>query len=207
MNPELQEFLYNTLAQLVSGVPIGTILSLIVYYALNKVKLKTAEFPDRAKALEKQVKEFANDVVVASSKLKDEVVSMVNEELNKFSKKADEYQKIVENYRVQLEEANKQNKVLIAQYEITMDVLKTYVCENKNAVISGLAKTVADKLTNYKEHAYMAQEIINQSPEIKEKAIFLIEHYPDALLAKLVEVPTEALEDMVKQYEEEKSQG
>ena len=130
---------------------------------------------------------------------------MVNEELNKFSKKADEYQKIVENYRVQLEEANKQNKVLIAQYEITMDVLKTYVCENKNAVISGMAKTVADKLTNYKEHAYMAQEIINQSPEIKEKANFLIEHYPDALLEKLFEVPTEALEDMVKQYEEEKS--
>ena len=85
-----------------------------------------------------------------------------------------------------------------------MDVLKNYVCENKNAVISGLAKTIADKLTNYKEHAYMAQEIINQSPEIKEKIIFLIEHYPDALLAKLVEIPTEALEEIVKQYEEEK---
>ena len=69
-------------------------MSLIVYYALNKVKLKTAEFPDRAKALEKQVKEFANDVVVASSKLKDEVVSMVNEECGlNLVKKPDEYQK------------------------------------------------------------------------------------------------------------------
>jgi hypothetical protein len=78
---------------------------------------------------------------------------------------------------------------------------------NQTDVMSTEDKGVADKLTNYKEHAYMAQEIINKSPEIKEKIIFLIEHYPDSLLAKLVEIPTESLEEIVKQYEEEKSQG
>ena len=36
-------------------------------------------------------------------------------------------------------------KQFFYQQEITLDVLKKYVCENKSAVISGLAKDVSQK--------------------------------------------------------------
>lgn len=207
MNPELQEFLYNTLSQLIAGVPIGTILSLVVYYALNKVKMKTAEFPTRASALEQQMKQFREEAIKFNESIKKEVISIVSVELQKFNKKAEEYQAIIEGYRQELEVANKQNQVVIAQNEITLDVLKIFIGENKSAVISGIAKNVLEKMKNYKEHAYLAQEIVDSYPEIKDKIMFLVENYPDALLNRLLEVPVEAMEDMVNKYEAEKSQG
>ena len=107
MNQELLDFIYDILQQLIAGIPIGTILSLVVYYALNKVKAKTAEFPAKAQDLENQVKTFADKVVAVSTELRNNVVSVVNAELDKFSKKADEYQLVIDGYHKQLEEAEK----------------------------------------------------------------------------------------------------
>ena len=77
----------------------------------------------------------------------------------------------------------------------------------KNAVVSGIAKSVNEKLVNYKEHIYLAQDIINVAPEIKEKVIFIAENYPSALITKMVDLPVEVLEEMMEKYEKEKPQG
>ena len=58
MNQELQTFLLDLLKQVIAGIPFGTILSLVVYYALSKVKKKTIEFPTRVNDLSDKLNGF-----------------------------------------------------------------------------------------------------------------------------------------------------
>ena len=63
MNQELLDLLRDILSQVIAGIPFGAILSLIIYYALNKIKEKTSEFPEKAKAIKNIHKNcFINEI-------------------------------------------------------------------------------------------------------------------------------------------------
>lgn len=205
MNQELLDLLRDILSQFIAGIPFGAILSLIIYYALDKIKKKTSEFPEKAKEIEVKVKDFSKEVKQGLNDIKQEVTEIVNDKLEDFEKKAEEYQKIINDYKKELIETNKINEALFYQQEITLDVLKKYVCENKNAVISGLAKDVSEVIENYKERTAVVKEIMARSPEIKEKVVYILNNYPDVLIKKLSELPISALEEMIIKYEKEKS--
>lgn len=204
MNQELLDLLRSILSQVIAGVPIGAILSFIIYYALNKIKKKTSEFPEKAKEIEVKVKDFTKEVKQGLNEIKQEVTEIVYDELKKFEKKSEEYQKVINDYKKELIETNKINEAIFAQQEITLDVLKKYVCENKSAVISGLAKDVSEVIENYKARNAAVKEIMARSPEIKEKVVYILNNYPDVLIKKLSEMPVSALEEMVVKYEKEK---
>ena len=61
MNQELLDLLRDILSQVIAGIPFGAILSLIIYYALNKIKEKTSEFPEKATEIELKVKDFSKE--------------------------------------------------------------------------------------------------------------------------------------------------
>ena len=61
MNQELLDLLRSILSQVIAGIPFGAILSLIIYYALDKIKKKTSEFPEKAKEIEVKVKDFSKE--------------------------------------------------------------------------------------------------------------------------------------------------
>lgn len=204
MNQELLDLLRSILSQVIAGVPFGAIFSFIIYYALNKIKKKTSEFPEKAKEIEVKVKDFTKEVNQGLNEIKQEVTEIVYDKLEKFEKKSEEYQKIINEYKKELIETNKINEAIFSQQEITLDVLKKYVCENKNAVISGLAKDVSEKIENYKARTAAVKEIIARSPEIKEKVVYILNNYPDVLIKKISELPVSDLEEMVIKYEKEK---
>lgn len=61
MNQELLDLLRDILSQVIAGIPFGAILSLIIYYALDKIKKKTSEFPKKANEIEVKVKDFSKE--------------------------------------------------------------------------------------------------------------------------------------------------
>ena len=73
MNQELLDLLRDILSQVIAGIPFGAILSLIIYYALNKIKEKTSEFPEKAKEIEVKVKDFSKEVKQGLNDIKQEV--------------------------------------------------------------------------------------------------------------------------------------
>ena len=188
MNQELLDLLRDILSQVIAGIPFGAIFSLIIYYALNKIKKKTSEFPEKANEIEVKVKDFSKEVKQGLNDIKQEVTEIVNDKLEDFEKKAEEYQKIINDYKKELIETNKINEALFYQQEITLDVLKKYVCENKSAVISGLAKDVSEVIENYKERNAAIKEIMARSPEIKEKVVYILNNYPDILYQKIIRI-------------------
>jgi Na+/citrate or Na+/malate symporter len=81
MNQELLDLLRDILSQVIAGIPFGTIFSLIIYYALNKIKKKTSEFPEKANEIEVKVKDFSKEVKQGLNDIKQEVTEIVNEKL------------------------------------------------------------------------------------------------------------------------------
>lgn len=198
MNQELQTFLLDLLKQVIAGIPFGTILSLVVYYALSKVKKKTIEFPTRVNDLSDKLNGFYEATKVMFASIVCDIKALLITELTAYKEQSENYKKIVESYRQELNVMVKNTQALVAQNEILIDVLKVYISENQNSVISGIAKTTCEKIKNYKEHAYLAQEVVSS---------YLVQYYPETLIKRLAEISPEALENMVKQYEKEKSQG
>ena len=201
MNQEMIEFLKNVLGQVIAGIPNILLIILTLVYYIKSLKSKVSEFPTRVKELKDTTTENAKQV-------KNEITTIVNAQLNDYKTTAQGFMTEIEAYKKKAEEEAKNMQALIMQNEIMMEVMKVFISQNDQMVVSGMGATAIAKISEYQERAYRAKEILKNIPQIADEATFLAERFPPEMIDRLSKLPTEVLEEILNEYEnkENKSQ-
>ena len=201
MNQEMIEFLKNVLGQVIAGIPDILLIILTLVYYIKSLKSKVSEFPNR-------VKELKDTTIENAKQVKNEITTIVNAQLNDYKTMAQAFMTEIEAYKKKAEEEAKNTQALIMQNEIMMEVMKVFISQNDQMVVSGMGATAIAKISEYQERAYRAKEILKNIPQITDRAKFLAERLPPEMLDRLLNLPSEVLEEILNEYEnkENKSQ-
>jgi len=201
MNQEMIEFLKNVLGQVIAGIPDILLIILTLVYYIKSLKSKVSEFPNR-------VKELKDTTIENAKQVKNEITTIVNAQLNDYKTMAQAFMTEIEAYKKKAEEEAKNMQALIMQNEIMMEVMKVFISQNDQMVVSGMGATAIAKISEYQERAYRAKEILKNIPQITDRAKFLAERLPPEMLDRLLNLPSEVLEEILNEYEnkENKSQ-
>lgn len=201
MNQEMIEFLKNVLGQVIAGIPDILLIILTLVYYIKSLKSKVSEFPTR-------VKELKDTTIENAKQVKNEITTIVNAQLNEYKATAQGFMTEIEAYKKKAEEEAKNMQALIMQNEIMMEVMKVFISQNDQMVVSGMGATAIAKISEYQERAYRAKEILKNIPQIADEAKFLAERFPPEMIDRLSKLPSEVLEEILNEYEnkENKSQ-
>lgn len=200
MNQEMIEFLKNVLGQVIAGIPDILLIVLTLVYYIKSLKTKVAEFPTR-------VKELKDTTIENAKQVKNEITTIVNAQLNDYKTMAQAFMTEIEAYKKKAEEEAKNMQALIMQNEIMMEVMKVFISQNDQMVVSGMGATAIAKISEYQERAYKAKEILKNIPQITDKEKFLAERFPPEMIDRLSKLPAEVLEEILNEYENKENQS
>ncbi len=148
-------FLTNLIENLIASVPqLVAVISMVVYY-LNKLKKKTAEFPDQVKQVKedlttdfKETKLMVQDMLGESRKtingLVEEATTQLREEITDVMGGMQEELKY---YRETLQSVKGQSNLLVKENKAMFDLVIQLVAKNPEFVKKGLASTITNSLT------------------------------------------------------------
>lgn len=137
-------FLTNLIENLIASVPqLVAVISMVVYY-LNKLKKKTAEFPDQLSVVKeklvtdfKETKNTINGLVEkATTQLREEVTDVMGG-----------MQEELKYYRETLQSVKGQSNLLVKENKAMFDLVIQLVAKNPEFVKKGLASTITNSLT------------------------------------------------------------
>lgn len=137
-------FLTNLIENLIASVPqLVAVISMVVYY-LNKLKKKTAEFPDQLSVVKeklvtdfKETKNTINGLVEkATTQLREEITDVMGG-----------MQEELKYYRETLQSVKGQSNLLVKENKAMFDLVIQLVAKNPEFVKKGLASTITNSLT------------------------------------------------------------